>query len=244
MNAYFDNRSYFEYLLEHCTGDVPIDGQGRLAGAKQLLFFLELLEIKPEHVTLEVGCGTGRILTVLSGRYGVAPYGVDPCHEAIAHIHKEHPDWAPRVSYVPDGILTGLQSQFFDRVVFWGVFELTDQVRTLVELSRATKPGARLLLNGVRNANFLDDDADMAAAVKAYREKQIPIKLTAIPELEAVIEFLGFTIDHRFVYARKEDVVQDKFEADRDSTRFAEATYILTKTSVAPTDLEVAKTAY
>jgi SAM-dependent methyltransferase len=244
MNTYFDNPTYFEYLLKHCTGDIPADGEGRIAGARQLLFFLDRLDLKPQHKVLEVGCGTGRVLSVLAGRYGVEPHGVDPCSDAIAYLHKQRPDWAERISYVPDGVLTGLQSHFFDRVVFWGVFELTDQVRTLVEVSRATKPGARILLNGVRNIEYLENDSEMADAVAAYREKKIPIKLSRIDLLESLMTFLGFSIDDRFVFRQKADVVQDKFEADRKLTRFAEATYLLTKSRQVPADLEVAKTAY
>lgn len=244
MNGYFDNHTYFEYLLEHCTGEIPADGQGRLAGAKQLKFFLDLLDLKSDHVTLEVGCGTGRILSFLETRYGIGAYGADPCQEAIGHLHKQRPDWASRVKYIPDGVLTELPSRFFDRVIFWGVFELTDQVRTLIEISRAVKPGARVLVNGVRNANFRDDDTDMAQAVAAYREKKIPIMLTQIDQLEALMTFLGFSIDQRFIFLRKADMVQDKFEADQKTTRFAEATYILGKSKPVPADLNIARTVY
>lgn len=244
MNSYFDSQTYFSYLLEHCTEEFSADGKGRLAGGRQLLFFLDQLDIRPEHATLEVGCGTGRVLTVLAERYGVEPHGVDPCRPAVDYLHRQHPDWAPRIAYAPDGVLTSLPGRFFDRIVFWGVFELTDQVRTLVEISRAAKPGARILVNGVRNADFRDDDTAMAEAVAAYRDKRIPIMLTRIDRLEALMAFLGFSIDRRFIFLRKDDVVEDRFEADRDTTRFAEATYILSKSETVPADLDIAATAY
>ena len=94
VSHYFDNHDYFEYLKQHCSDDTLVGASGRITGLEQMQDFFERMGFTPQHTTLEVGCGTGRVLKVLHRQYGVVAHGVDPCSEAIAYARKELPEHA------------------------------------------------------------------------------------------------------------------------------------------------------
>lgn len=245
VSHYFDNHDYFEYLKQHCSDDTLVGASGRITGLEQMQDFFERMEFTPQHTTLEVGCGTGRVLKVLHRQYDVVAHGVDPCSEAIAYARKELPEHAGNLHHIADGRLSMLPAQSYDRIVFWGVFELCEPQDTIVQVARMLRPGGLALLNNMRNRNFRPDDEDVAAALKAYREKKIPIWQTDAGAFEALFEALGLEIKERAVFETKADVVANTYATDQSAmSQFAEATYILHKTALTPLDVDVGRLPY
>lgn len=229
--SFFDNKDYYEYLLKHC-GTRQSGAVGRVAGLDLVYEILSRLNITKNQRVLEIGCGVGRIAHMMDEVFSAEVYGCDLNEAAISHLSQSFPDGATRFFHASSCDIPFSQNSYFDYVVTWGVFELTDQRRTLLEMSRLIKVGGVVLLGSVKNGNFYVDDEDSQKASIAYIEKNIPISYTDIPELESCIEQLGFSIRERMVFEYKKDLVAGEYTVDSGGDRkFAEAIYILEKMS-------------
>lgn len=236
MRDDFNSPAYLSYLLEHCNNACG-EGVDRVGGAAQIARHLGGLGLGPDSRALEVGCGTGRVLEIARREYGVRMYGCDVSRPAIEYIRGNRPDFADRVFVLDDQGLRVAPTGWADAVVFWGCFELVPQRASLLETARILKPGGRALLSSVKHAAPFADDADAQAALRAYREKQIPIAVSDPESFERFARSLGFEIVQRIVFERKQDLVPDRFVLDQGGPRtFSEAFYLLEKQR----DLDVA----
>lgn len=233
---YFNTPEYLEYLRLHCS-PAQQDAIGRVAGLDLALQILKLADIAPQDKVLEIGCGVGRILHLLRTAFGAEVYGSDVSQAAIAEIKKSFPDMADCVYATVGDTLNFAEHRQFDRVITWGVFELTNQRQTLIEMSRVLKLGGMALLCSVKNHHYHPDDKDSVAAHQAYVEKHIPINFTEVGELEMLISYLGMKIKQRIVFEYKKDVVAGLFSIDQGGNRpFAEAMYLIEKVDETPLD--------
>lgn len=233
---FFNTAEYIDYLHNHCGvgQDQAIE---RVAGLGLILTILKEMEIQPNEKVLEIGCGVGRILNILQQHFSVSPFGSDVCVDAINDIQNNLPHLREKV-FVAKDFLDFAQNRYFDHVITWGVFELTHQRNTLLEISRVLKLGGKALLCSVKNINYPPDDQDSIAAHNAYIKKSIPINFTDVSELEYLIDYLGMKIVKRFVFKYKADVINGNSNIDTGGTGFpfAEAMYILEKTTGVPVD--------
>lgn len=246
MNGDFFNRpEYLQFLLDHCTNPNQ-PSEGRIGGGDITAHHLHRFGFQPGQRVLEVGCGTGRVLAMLADLFGVQPQGVDVCADAVAHLKRTHPRFADHVRCLAPGDLSPFADRSFDAVVYWGVFELVEQRLALLECSRILAPGGRVLVCSIKCATFRDDDAEMAAAVEAYRTKRIPLYLTDVAAFERLAAALGFVIEKRIVFERKKDFITNTCTEDTGGPRapFSEAIYWLRKQSPSPVDSTVAFLTY
>lgn len=108
---------------------------------------LDWLEIRPDDVFLDIGCGTGRLALSLLARPGFRGrvLGIDPLAERIqiarAKDSKRRAEF--RVGVAED--LAFLSNESVDVICLSSVFHwITDQPRALSEFLRVLKPGGRI----------------------------------------------------------------------------------------------------
>jgi ubiquinone/menaquinone biosynthesis C-methylase UbiE len=240
LSDYFDRDEYSEYLRKN-YGVRGYDFERREElftgpGLRILLDYLPLMEIKPEDRVLEVGCGFGRVIKEIHDRYATRPYGVDVSprvvREAMARVGRFSSELkaarAEHLSYA---------DQYFDKVLSWGVFDLTDQTRSLMEMSRVTKLGGLILITG-KNDSYCDDDQDAYEAEKGARRKGIPNHFT---DFKAMLDFsqeLGLESVLGRYFERRGQFAENLFQVQRPE-KFYEYLNLFRKTRL----VQVSKTA-
>lgn len=230
MRDDFNNDAYLAYLLAHCN-DTEGEGTERVGGARQIARHLGMLDLDAGSRALEIGCGSGRVLEIARREFGVLMHGCDVSRPAIRYIREHRPVFADRVFVLDDHGTRDVPCGWADAIVFWGCFELVPQRASLLECLRILRPGGRALLSSIKHEAPFADDADAQAALAAYREKQIPISVSDPVVFEAFARALGFAVEKRVVFARKADLVPDRFDVDQGGARtFSEAFYLLRKT--------------
>lgn len=225
---YFNNAAYLEYLKTH-HAQQNTTSSGRIPGSDLALELIQLLSIKPGAITVEIGCGLGRLMHVLRSIFDADVSGCDISLPAIEHIRQNDDIFATKVHHRSSDDLDFLETASVDCVVTWGVFELTNQRRTLLEIARVLKPGGVALLGSVKNRSYLLDDEDSLAAHRAYIAKSIPIFYSDVPRLEALIRFLGMNVKKRAVFKYKRDLPAGRYTLDLDAHEFSEAVYAVEK---------------
>jgi SAM-dependent methyltransferase len=231
MRDDFNSDAYLSYLLTHCN-ETQGEGVDRVGGADQIARHLAALELDADSRALEIGCGTGRVLEIARREFGVRMYGCDVSRPAIDYIRVHRPAFADRVFVLDDQGLRVAPSGWADAVVFWGCFELVPQRASLLEAARILRVGGRALLSSVKHEAPFEDDEDAQAALRAYREKRVPIAVSDPVRFERFARSLGFEIERRIVFERKRDLVPDRFVVDAGGARtFSEAFYLLRKTA-------------
>jgi ubiquinone/menaquinone biosynthesis C-methylase UbiE len=92
---------------------------------------------RPGASILDVGCGDGHIMSLLSGA-GLRAIGMDVCSEAISCASRKHPDQVfinGSVERLP------FPSATFDLVYAGSVLQYTERMLSLREIARVLKPG-------------------------------------------------------------------------------------------------------
>jgi 2-polyprenyl-3-methyl-5-hydroxy-6-metoxy-1,4-benzoquinol methylase len=171
-----------EYRKKAALKDpIAQSGRGSQFQAVEFLYVvkqaLELLELRPEHDLLDVGCANGLMDIVLSASCR-SILGIEPVSELAALAHKNL-DGCLNIE-VKNGSLDAIPADdnSFDRVLAFDVLQLVpyDEVRkSFIELRRVTRGTGRILvgtvpdarrrtaylepyLEGVRNAAHLSED--------------------------------------------------------------------------------------
>jgi len=206
--AYFQTDAYVEYLRQHCLPGDRAD-HGRVLGTEFIEQMLAEMDFRKGATLLEVGCGLGRVMQLVEGVWGVNAHGCDISVPGIAEAKRLQPDRADRF-FVADAERIGTR-ETFDHVLFWGVFEMTEQRLALVETSRLLKTGGTAMLCAVKSALYSPDDVDAIGAHRAYVAKSFPITYTRIEAFEALLRFLGLGVAKRLVFDRKADVAGHKY---------------------------------
>lgn len=239
--SYFNTEEYLVYLQTHCSTN-NTEAQGRVAGSDMALEMIRLLSIQPGARVLEIGCGVGRILHRIRASFGAEVVGCDVSRPAIEHVRATDPVLADCVHCCSSNALDFLPTASVDHIVTWGVFELTDQRRTLIEMARVLRPGGRALLGSVKNQSYLADDEDSLAAHRAYIAKSIPISFTDIAQLERLLGHLGMAPVTKAVFRYKRDLTAGRYQLEPGvgaGEAFAEAVYVVEKLAQTPLDKEV-----
>lgn len=213
MMDYLHGDEYLEYLKRNCgVRGYDLDERSPVATRPDvdvILRYVRFLHVSPEDRLLEVGCGLGRILKELHDAYGVRPYGIDLSSKIIdAARLRVGPLSADltvaRAEQIP------FADEFFDKVLCWGTFDLTEQAQALREMTRVTRVGGRLATTG-KNDDYLDDDVDALRAEVASRQKGIPGQFSDFNAMIEVALTLGLRpVEERF-FERRGDFMNDRF---------------------------------
>jgi ubiquinone/menaquinone biosynthesis C-methylase UbiE len=133
-----------------------------LGGDSARGILIEQADLQPDHRVLEVGCGTGTLLTLVKRMQPlVQPTGLDPDEKALARA-KRKADRASVSIQLDRGFSDTLPypDASFDRVfscfMFHHLKDVAEKRRTLREIRRVLRPGGRL--------HLLDFSRDESAA--------------------------------------------------------------------------------
>lgn len=240
QQSLFQTSDYVDYLRQHCRPGDRAD-KGRVPGTEFIERVLTEMDLRPGAHVLEVGCGIGRVMQLIEGVWGAIPSGCDVSEPAIAEAKLLLPEYASRLFVSSAERIPTLDQ--FDNVIFWGVFEMTEQRLSLVEVSRLLKIGGTAMLCSVKSSRYRIDDEDSKAAHRAYIEKQFPITYTDIAEFETLLQFLGFTVTKRLVFHLKSDIAAHRFSVLNGSQPPPEACsdiyYVVEKQKRTPLDNQI-----
>lgn len=233
-SQYMSSPEYLDYLVKNC-GVRGYDFDDRVEVCARpdvdiVLRYAKWLEIRPGDRVLEVGCGLGRILKELHEEYGISPSGVDSFADVIKGAEA-------RVGDICAELRVGKAEELpfddgaFDRIVCWGVFDLTDQTRSLAEMARVLAPGGTLLLTGKSN-RFEPDDQEAFLAERGSRRKGIPNHYTDFDALLGWSATVGLELQRKRFFGRRGDLMFDRWSAERPD-RFYEYALLFQRTAEA-----------
>ena len=149
---------YFEFDQRAQVGDLLTESELRLferqrhTEKERITRFMKIIEPRPDHFFLDVGCGVGQ-LTFHLARAGAAVVGIEVGFEAVqvgSAILKECSLPAPVNFICQDAISLPFQNEIFDRVVCADVMEhLSEEEKraVLLEVYRVLKPGGEVFLH-------------------------------------------------------------------------------------------------
>lgn len=228
--GYLQSDEYLDYLKRNCgVRGYDIDERTPVSTRPDVeicLRYIRELGIRKTDEVLEIGCGVGRLLKEIHDEYGVLPHGIDPipkiidaARDRVARITSSLEVASAESSPYPDAS--------FDKILCWGVFDLTDQTQALWEMARLLKTGGRLLLTG-KHDDYHDDDSEALAAETAARRKGIPNHFTNWQAFTDLSLALGLKVVREWRFARRGDFMNDR-PAPASDGRFYEWAVILSK---------------
>jgi ubiquinone/menaquinone biosynthesis C-methylase UbiE len=150
---------------------------------------------------LDIGCGTGAVLGVLTRAYGVTGVGLDASPKMIEAARREAPDVSElHVGYSED---LPFADASFDAALMRFVVHLVDHPRTFVEILRVLRPGGGLVISTSH------PDAFASYWMEPYFPSYVQIERARFPsgetlrrELEAAgfrsIQVVRFDLDRQF----------------------------------------------
>ncbi|MBO0778070.1 MAG: methyltransferase domain-containing protein [Ktedonobacteraceae bacterium] len=100
-------------------------------------------DLRGRH-TLDIGCGTGRILSILARDYSVHGWGIDASGEMLAVARANLPKHINVQQATAESL--PFPDQFFERVYMTMVVHLLDRTRTFSEIARVLQAGGRLAI--------------------------------------------------------------------------------------------------
>jgi SAM-dependent methyltransferase len=157
---------------------------------------------------LDVGCGPGTVLGVLTRAFGVTGVGVDPSPKMIEAARREAPDVAElHVGAAED---LPLADASFDAALMRLVVHLVDRPRAFGEILRVLRPEGRLVIS------TSDPDAFASYWIAPYFPSYVELDRARFPSGQALrqelaaagfrsIRVLRFDIDRRFSRAEALD---------------------------------------
>jgi SAM-dependent methyltransferase len=182
---------------------------------------------------LDVGCGSGRMQEILAG-FAETTWGVEPEETAatVARSTGYQTVWHAPAESVPT------DSDFFDLIFCWAVFEILDQRAALLEFNRILRPGGVAVITG-KNIHYFEDDMEADAAERGALSKGFAQSFTDVRALRDELTNFGFEFISGIAFARRGDFAQFKhasLESLAPKERFYEFAVAVRKRSLPTTD--------
>ena len=140
---------------------------------------------------LEVGCGPGRYVAMLS-TLGYDVIGIDPCEFPAWDMIREQTTADLRSNLFAEEL--PFEDECFDHVACLGaLLYFKDPEKSLSEIKRVLKPGGRLMMRTVNRTNLywlINRQPIDPASTNHYSEN----------EIRSLLEASGFTVDQTFTY--------------------------------------------
>ncbi len=228
---YLQSDEYIEYLKRNCgvRGYDHPDTTPTFTGAGIDIFldYLKLMEIKNSYRVLEIGCGLGRLLKEVYDVYGCKLYGIDnnPKIPPLAKIRVGNiceelkKSNAEKIDFPDD---------YFDIIFCWGVFDLCEQEKSLIEIHRCLKVGGMVLLTG-KSHSYHHDDVEAYTAEVAVTEKKIKHSFTNYNKMIDFCASIGLELFYERFFERRGYFMKNKYN-DKKPQNFYEWLAIFRKT--------------
>ncbi len=147
--------------------------------------FIDALELKPSHRVLEVSCGTGRDSEIISQRLGpggqlslqdIASGMLERCHQRMAGTSVPISYCLSNACYLP------YPDKYFDAVYsFGGLGEFSDIKRSLAEMVRVSRPGARIVVGDESMPPWLRETEFAGILTTTNKQFLAPLPLEEMP---------------------------------------------------------------
>ncbi len=231
----FWNEGYFKYWKDRVDeankgGDESEIVKGDVLTSKdiQLEDAINRLVIKTQSILLEIGCGFGRSLPILS-KLCEKVYATDISQRMIDVAKEKNRSLNNILYFVSEAESLDFKSGTFDYILCYGVFDALNQESALRECNRLLKKGGRLLFTG-KNSDYMDDDNLAIEAEIAARRKNQPNFFTDAKKICSHQNELGFSL-----FSQKYFIFRGDFSKDIFTTyvpeKFYEFEMILEKTN-------------
>ena len=226
------NGQYFQYWKQRvseanngaeCSSVVV--GDRTTVGDDTVQEHLQSLEIRDGQAILDVGCGYGRLIPLLT-RTETRVYGTDISAAMIREAKSAYGSMVAELR-VEEAERSSFPDAFFDRIVCWGVFDATHQAGTAHEILRLLKLGGRALITG-KCTGYLDDDEAALVAEQNARSKGHPNFFTDYADFARQLPLCGACILEERFYLRRGDFSTNRFTRVRPE-RFYEYSLIFEK---------------
>jgi len=198
-------------------------GDSKAPGESVLITLFEILQIRQKECLLDYGCGFGRFYPYFSERSDYC--GIDISQAMIEECQRRYPQARDRF-LVAEGEKLPFQTESFDKIVCFGVFDACYQECALVEMMRVCKIGGEILITG-KNINYFSDNEQALIAEEAARKKGHPNYFTDIKSVLQQLQNVVEVVEKRFFLFRG-DFGQDKYVTDMPDT-FYEWAVVLKK---------------
>jgi ubiquinone/menaquinone biosynthesis C-methylase UbiE len=203
-----------------------VKGDSLTAADKSYFSAINLLNIKEDSSVLEIGCGFGRSIPFLYSKTKNVS-AIDISEAMIRAARKECREYKEVKFTVSEAEKTLYQSNIFDNLICYFVFDALCQKEALLEMNRILKKTGTVLITG-KNDNYFVDDREALIAEGNARQKGHPNCFTDLKKLLEHLEEFGFAlIDNRF-YLRRGDTNKECFETSMPDF-FYEYTIVLKK---------------
>lgn len=167
---------------------------------------------------LDVGCGWGRFFSAFAKR-NLTIYGVDISEKMIVESQLAARQYAAEIRQSTAESLP-FDSDFFDFVVCFGVFDATYQHRAVGEFMRVVKPGGRVVITG-KHYRYHEDDQEARLAEAGAKRKGEPNFFTDVPLLINQLRSQGHSVVNEYYFSRRGDFGKGKY-AETIPDRFYE----------------------
>jgi len=188
---------------------------------------IRLLEMKKSSTILEIGCGFGRSLELLSN-LSKKVVAIDISEAMIKAAKMSNSKVKNIVFIVSEAENTDFRSNYFDYIVCFAVFDALDQLKALNEINRLLKLGGKVILTG-KNNNYYKNDKKAITAERNARKKGHPNYFTDYKKLLQNMQNFGFKVIHNHFFVRRGYFIKQKFVKNMPN-KFYEYRLVLQKT--------------
>jgi len=221
MNNIF-NKKYNKYWKERVLSSS--DGS-KVPKSEVFGTLIHEMDIKKSDKVLDLGCGDGRNFNEIN-KYSNLVYGIDIDISMIEDASK----YKYQSLHAAKAEETNFPSEFFDKIMALGVFDVVEQELGVIELNRILKIGGVCGFTG-KNSNYFDDDIKAFIAERNAKLKHFPNHFTDIKKLIEEISEYGFKVLKLFICKKRGDFGEGKIlQVDPyDNHKFYEYFIILKK---------------
>lgn len=169
-------------------------------------FYIKKMRISGRDKVLDLGCGLGRLFTVIN-RYSRQIIGIDVSADMLAAAAK-----LPYTCLIEGGAeRTHIASNYVNKIVLWAAFDVMEQEQVMLEASRILKKGGLLLVTG-KNYRYRADDKEAFIAERNAKLKDFPNHFTDVYKLIDCVPLFGFKVVKAYSFEKRGDTGKNNFK--------------------------------
>ena len=187
---------------------------------------VDKINLNSDHTLLDAGCGFGQNLSFLKSQVHKI-YAIDISIEMANRVRSNQCNDIKMLG-VAEAERLPFISNFFDRIICFGVFDALNQKEALFEFSRILKLNGRLLITG-KNYYYHQDDYEALEAEQNARDQGHPNFFTDCRKLLENLNRFGFVLNDIRFFSRRGDFSNYNYIDSSPSDPFYEYSMIVEK---------------